>query len=338
MSEDADAGPECNEAAAGDTPDVGPLDRPVVIGLLTYKRPELLADALPLLTDQLATLGDLPEGSCVLVVDNDPDASARLAAAEVPGVAYVHEPTPGIAAARQAALEAAPAGALLAFIDDDEHPETGWLAHLVSTWVRFDRPAGVAGRVLPAYQAAPSDWVVAGGFFVRRSLPTGTPVQAAGAGSLLLDLAQVDRLGVSFDASLGLKGGEDTLFTRQLTHRGGRLLWCEEARATDLVPVDRTTRRWVLQRAFSHAGAAARVDLSIADTPLRRAATRARLVGGGLARVPASGLLYLRGLVRRSPRDRARAPWLAMRGLGLAAGGMGYGLVEYRRSDSAATK
>lgn len=326
MSTDAAHEPDADPAATA-----GTVDRPVLIGVLTYRRPALLADALPLLRAQLADLGDLPAGSCVLVVDNDPDASARATCADVPGVRYVHEPQPGIAAARQAALDAAPGDALLAFIDDDEHPEPGWLRHLVGTWVRCDRPAGVAGRVLPAYQAEPSDWVVAGGFFVRRSLPTGTPIQAAGAGNLLLDITQVNRLGVSFDVRLGLKGGEDTLFTRQLTHRGGRLVWCEEAQATDLVPADRTTRQWILQRAFSHAGAAARVDLSLADTAARRVQTRARLVLGGLARVPASGLLYLRGVVRRSPRDRARAPWLAARGLGLAAGGLGYGLSEYRR-------
>lgn len=324
-----------NDAAREPDADAGatavPLDRPVLIGVLTYRRPALLADALPLLRAQLADLGELPDGSCVLVVDNDPDASARATCAGVPEVRYVHEPRPGIAAARQAALDAAPADALLAFIDDDEHPEPGWLRHLVATWARYDRPAGVAGRVLPAYQVEPSAWVVAGGFFVRRSLPTGTPIQAAGAGNLLLDIPQVRRLGVSFDVRLGLKGGEDTLFTRQLTHRGGRLVWCEEAQATDLVPADRTTRQWILQRAFSHAGAAARVDLSLAATPGQRVRTRARLVLGGLARVPASGLLYLRGVLRRSARDRARAPWLAARGLGLAAGGLGYGLVEYRR-------
>lgn len=307
------------------------LDRPVVVAVLTYRRPELLAALLPALTAQVASLGQLPAGSGVLVIDNDPDASARSTCEAAPGVSYVHEPTPGIAVARQRALDEAPADALLAFIDDDEQPSPGWLAHLVTTWAEHDRPAGVAGRVLPAYQVEPDPWIVAGGFFVRRSLPTGTPVLTAGAGNLLLDLRQVAALGVQFDVSLGLRGGEDTLFTRQLTHRGGRLLWCEEAQAVDIVPADRATRAWVLQRAFSHAGAAARVDLSLADGPAGRAATRARLVAGGLARVPLAGATYLRGVLRGSARDRARAPWLAMRGLGLAAGGIGYGLVEYRR-------
>lgn len=321
-------------APPGERFDVTGLDRPVVIGVLTYRRPDLLASLLPVLGKQLADMGTPPAGSTVLVVDNDPDASARGVCSGLAGVTYAHEPTPGIAAARQRAIEASPSDALLVFIDDDETPAAAWLLHLVSTWLHHGRPAGVAGRVVPAYQADPDPWIVAGGFFVRRSLPTGTRVQAAGAGNLLLDLAQVAELGLSFDATLGLRGGEDTLFTRQLTHRGGILLWCEEAQASDIVPEDRANRRWVLQRAFSHAGAAARVDLSLASTPAAHALTRLRLVAGGVARVPLAGALYLRGVVRGSERDRARAPWLLARGTGLAAGGIGYSLQEYRRKTS----
>src|SRR3954469_16278179 len=70
----------------------------VVVAVLTYRRTDRLAGLLPQLVQQAAAVG-----AAVLVVDNDPEASARPVAAGSP-VRYVHEPRPGIAAARNRAL------------------------------------------------------------------------------------------------------------------------------------------------------------------------------------------------------------------------------------------
>ena len=228
--------------------------RPVTIAVLTYRREHLLRALADSLVAELAAVPGLPPASEILIVDNDPGASAQAIAQGVDGVRYVHEATPGIAAARQRTLEEVPSTHLLAFIDDDEIPVPGWLGLLLDAWETHGRPAGVAGRVVPRFEAEPDPFVVDGKFFERTLVPTGTLVQATGAGNLLLDLEQVTRLGLRFDLGLGLRGGEDTLFTRQLTARGGRLIRCREAEALDLVPRERATRRWVLQRAFSHAG------------------------------------------------------------------------------------
>src|SRR5829696_2372932 len=97
-----------------------------VVAVLTYRRVELLSG---LLADLVAQAATITPAATVLVVDNDPEGSAAdvvLGWAER-GVRYVHEPRPGISAARNRALtEAADADALV-FFDDDEHPCPGWL-------------------------------------------------------------------------------------------------------------------------------------------------------------------------------------------------------------------
>lgn len=317
------------------TEPVRPLDRPVTIAVLTFRRERLLPDLVERLTQELASAAPLPEGSGILVVDNDPEASARAVVGELPGVRYAHEAIPGIAAARQRTLDEVPPHHLLVFIDDDEVPVLGWLGLLLDAWATHGRPAGVAGRVVPRFEAVPEPFVVDGRFFERTLAPTGTEVPAAGAGNLLLDLEQIHRLGLRFDPSLGLRGGEDTLFTRQLTARGGRLIRCREAEAFDLVPAARSTKRWVLRRAFSQAGATTMVALALASGPLGRVRARSRIFIGGLLRIPAGCVVYLESWATGSRYQRARGPWLVAKGAGLVAGSFGVATEEYRRTGKA---
>ena len=107
-----------------------PPTRPptVLIAVLTYRRPDDLAALLPQLIQQASGAG---RDTSVLVVDNDPAASARAACTGYhPAVRYVHEPRPGIAAARSRALREAGRHDVLIFIDDDERPSGPWLRSL----------------------------------------------------------------------------------------------------------------------------------------------------------------------------------------------------------------
>jgi glycosyltransferase involved in cell wall biosynthesis len=268
----------------------------------------------------------------LLVVDNDPDGgAATLVRTWAPLVRYVHEPTPGLSAVRNRALMECSQIDLLAFMDDDGRPEPGWIKRLAVTWSEANCPAAVAGRVLEQFESAPDAWIVAGGFFRRRSLPTGTEVPTAPAGNLLLDMAAVRRLGLTFDDRFGLSGGEDTLFTRQLTARGGRIVWCEEAQVVDLVPSDRATRRWVLARARSHGNNACQVELAMVDTTFGSIRVRVRHLLGGAARWVGGHARHLVGVTCGSLRHQARGLRTAHRGVGMMTGATGRVVQEYSR-------
>ncbi|KGJ71971.1 hypothetical protein GY21_18555 [Cryobacterium roopkundense] len=308
----------------------------LTVAVVTYRRPTELARALPVILDHVRALNALPEGALdadVIVVDNDAAATAQpvARALDSPLVRYVVEPLPGIAAARNRALDETLGSDLLVFIDDDEQPRDGWLAHLVATW-RTTRAAAVSGRVISEFADALDPWVAAGDFFRRRSLETGTEIRVAAAGNLLLDLHQIRELGVRFDSSLGLSGGEDTLFSRELHRRAGRIVWCEESAATDFVPPARTTRRWVLRRAWSHGNTESVIDLYLAGSASRRLAARFSGTAQGLVRMIGGGGRYVLGVLTRSLRHQARGLRAACRGTGMVSGAFGVVYEEYGRT------
>jgi succinoglycan biosynthesis protein ExoM len=315
----------------------------VVVGVPTYRRRAELETLLPLL---LVQADDLPGHRVdVLVVDNDPEGSARGVVEALreqshdDRVRYAHEPTPGIAAVRNRILDLASAeldATLVAMIDDDERPEPGWLAALVATQEQTGA-ALVAGRVVPEFSGPLDPWVAAGRFHTRRNLATGTPLTVAAAGNLLLDVRQLRDLGHRFDARIGLSGGEDTLFSRELHARGATMVWCAESVVTDRVPPERMTRRWVLARATSHGDASVRVGLRLASGPSARAAFRVRSLVGGTLRVVVGGARAAAGGVLRRPVDQARGLRAVMRGAGMVRGAWGLHHVEYAREEDHGT-
>lgn len=295
----------------------------VSVAVLTFHRPAHIAE---LLTALQPLVGTTPTFDVeILVVDNDPAGSARSVVESFEGVRYCVEAEPGISAARNRALDEAAASRLLVFIDDDERPEVPWPEPLLRTWSETGA-AVVAGRVKVEFDRS-DPWFAAGGFFDRRSLPTGTAIDGASTNNLLVDLDRVREEGVRFDLGFGLSGGEDTLFTHTLHARGHRLVWCDEAVVIDRIPPDRMTRAWVLQRAWSHGNSAGAVQLRLGG-----AWARPVLLAGGLGRVLAGGGRLLLGSVTRNLRHRARGSRLARRGGGMLAAAFGSVYQEYRRA------
>lgn len=302
----------------------------VAIVVLTYQRPGDLAQILPALMSQARTL-DPP--AAVMVVDNDPAGSAerivRACAAEGVDVTYVLEPEPGIAAARNRALMECTRD-LLVFIDDDERPTIGWLRRLVDVYLR-DRPAGVVGPVAPEPAHEPEPWVLAGDFFERERRATYSEVTTAATNNLLLDVAQVRELGLTFDRRFGLSGGSDTLFTRQLASLGGRIVWCDDAVVTEVIPASRLTREWVLRRAYRSGNSDSRTTVELARGGRQRLLARLRMVGRGLLRLVGGAVRWLLGVLTGSLRRRVRGRRTIMRGAGMIAGAWGSVYHEYAR-------
>lgn len=318
-------GPVANPGVEGEVP-----SPPVVVSMLTYRRPLDLMQAIPSVLRQTTSLRP---SATLLVVDNDPAASARdvALAYAADGVRYVHEPRPGIAAARNRALAEAPAGALLIFIDDDERPHDRWLESLVGGFAAY-RSAAVVGPVVSEYEHEPEEWIRAGRFFDRRRMPTGTPVIVAATNNLLLDLSQIRPLGLTFDEKFGESGGSDTLFTRRLAAAGRSMIWCDEAVVTDVVPAARLTRTWVLRRAFRSGNSWIRTSLELAGSPSARLLVRVNGIGIGIVRLAGGASRLVVGMLIGSIGSRARGLRTVARGGGMLAGAVGYTFREYQRS------
>lgn len=293
----------------------------VVVAIPSFRRPDTLSVLLRALMGQADSIG-----ARVLVVDNDPDESARPVAAEF-GVDHVVEPERGLAAVRNRALDEAGQASVVVFIDDDEVPTDGWLALLVERW-RVTGAAAVSGRVETRFPDGFDDeWIIAGGFFQRVRFDDGALQHAAATNNLLLDLGFIRTHGLRFDAEFGLSGGEDILFTKQIVRAGGAIVSCPSALVLDTVDPVRLDRGWVLHRAY-------RVGVTSVRTELRLGgglAARANGALGGAARVAVGGARWLMGEVLRSPRHSARGARAAWRGWGMTMGAVGVRYEEYAK-------
>ncbi|WP_369052475.1 glycosyltransferase [Kineococcus terrestris] len=115
--------------------------------LATRDRPQQLRRALAALLDEPS------RPLRVVLVDNSPDpaatrATARAVAGGDPRVVVVHEPWPGLSAARNAGL-AHLSGDVVVLVDDDVIVTPGWLEELLAPFA--DPSVGlVTGAVLPA--------------------------------------------------------------------------------------------------------------------------------------------------------------------------------------------
>ena len=335
----------------------------LTIAMLTYRRNDYLAQVIPELLAQADDVCDAQTTASVLIVDNDPQAGARAvveaaraalageqsqaaetsraadsdAAAATSRLVYVHEPEPGIVAGRNRALSQAHGSDALVFIDDDEIPSPGWLKALVSTWCA-QGCAAVTGPTPPTFEVDPSPWVTASGAFDSWEAADGAQVRSADTGNLLLDLAVVEGLGLRFDPRYGLTGGEDSLFTRQLTRAGGVIRFAAGAVVTKRVPAARARRAWVLERSLRSGSSWARVRIDTAGpadggASGRLARLRLRLGYGakGLAKAGVDGVRAGVARIRGDVPAQARYEVSSRGGLGMVVGALGGHVREYGR-------
>ena len=337
----------------------------LTIAMLTYRRNEYLTQVIPQLLEQADDVSGPDATAGVLIVDNDPQAGARAVVeaaraalgsdpAESPEslgeddsavsaltsrLVYVHEPEPGIVAGRNRALSEARGSDALVFIDDDEIPSPGWLASLVSTW-RSQECAAVTGPTPPTFEDTPSPWVTASGAFDSWEAADGAQVRSADTGNLLLDLGVVERLGLRFDPRYGLTGGEDSLFTRQLTRAGGVIRFAAGAIVTKRVPAARARRTWVLERSLRSGSSWARVRIDTAGPADGTSGGLARLrlrLGYGIKGLAKAGVDGARAGVARIRGDvpaQARYEVSSRGGLGMVVGALGGHVREYGRPRS----
>ena len=227
--------------------------RRISVQIMTFHREAGLRRAV---RSVLAQHGVEPAAVEILIVDNSAEGSARSVAAGLAQVAeaagfqlrYVNETRPGIAQARNAGIRNAGAD-LIAYLDDDEEADPGWLAGMVAVLDKFDCDA-VGGPVLPIFEDGrpPNDpfwgWI----YDYDAKVPSGSTYRATGTGNCLFYKSRCCPTDTPFDPALGLTGGSDTRFFHNLAVTGKRVLWCAEGIVHEYVPASRTRLAYGLRR------------------------------------------------------------------------------------------
>ncbi len=219
------------------------------IGICTFRRPELEETLVSLFALSV------PPGAAVrlIVADNDavPSAEAlveRLRARSPFPIAYVHCPQSNISIARNACLAECQAD-YLAFIDDDETADAGWLSALLEK-ARATGADAVLGPVRAVYGAESADWMRDGDFHSTHPVFVGGRIRTGYTCNVLLDMGSPQVVGRTFALSLGQSGGEDTHFFTQLTQAGGLIEFAPEALILEAVPQKRASFSWLAKRRF----------------------------------------------------------------------------------------
>jgi succinoglycan biosynthesis protein ExoM len=300
----------------------------VAVCVATFRRPAGLERLLHGL-EGLAFAGEAPSLE-IVVVDNDPEQSARATCEALrPGLRwplrYEPEPRRGISHARNRAVAASRSWAdFVAFIDDDEAPEPDWIEQLLRVQASYDADV-VCGPVIRHFESEPPEWVKKGGFFVDARYPTGTDIPDPATNNVLIRTAVFGESDEPFDLRFGLTGGEDTHFFLRLGRAGRKMVWADEARVNEWVPVSRASGKWVLQRVYRTSNTWSICERELHPT-FRAAGMR---VAKGMARI-AYGLAILPVSWLFGRHMVVKSLWYVCWGAGNITGLMGLKFHEYR--------
>lgn len=298
----------------------------VAVCVATYKRPDDLAGLL----DSLSR-AHFQHPFRVIVVDNDPQATAHDVLSEAPQrwphlpVTALHEPLPGIAAARNCGLkELTDADEFVVFVDDDETVDASWMRELASTQNRFEADI-VSGPVESRYPSNAPKWVVRGKYHQRTRRPTGLyPRYISKTNNVMVRVAFLRLLeDPEFDNAFGLTGGSDTELFLRLRARRPVVAWCEEAVAREDVPWERLSFAWIRRRWIRNGNVIGRIWAR------ERRHLLALIVGVGM--MVCCSILGLATLPWRGPLH-AMAVKEFFRGFGVIAAIFNSRVVEYVRS------
>ncbi|MCB1097953.1 MAG: glycosyltransferase family 2 protein [Verrucomicrobiae bacterium] len=222
----------------------------ITVCVCTYKRPSLLGDLISNLVIQETSSRFTYD---IVVVDNDAGQSARetvanLCDSHAVQMRYAVEPEQNIARARNLAMSLC-SGDFVAFIDDDEIPNSTWLFTLFEG-LDTQGADGALGPVVPRYTADTPSWVVAGEFYSRQTHSDGHVVswQEGRTGNLLFKREILATMREPFRVEFIT--GEDQDFFRRAISLNYSFVWVAGAVVHEHVPESRCKRRFMLRRAI----------------------------------------------------------------------------------------
>ncbi|HLY24844.1 MAG TPA: glycosyltransferase, partial [Aggregatilineales bacterium] len=229
------------------------MQKRVTVAICTYNRCQSLQKTLE---SVFAQITDFAFG--ILVVDNastdgTQEAIRSIQNAPIP-VDYVLESQQGITFARNRALDAVTTP-FIAFIDDDEIVEPGWLAALIGAFdVAKPTPSVVGGQLRIKWTQQQPSWMPDELLGMLGRLDYGSNLKIvkmvnSGNFAFPIELARAYR----FNTSLGLFGnqqnpGEDAEILRRIRRNGGLVYYQPAAVVTHIVGQARESRAYLYSR------------------------------------------------------------------------------------------
>lgn len=192
----------------------------------------------------------------IVVMDNDILKSAKEITNKKSKfeILYYSDPRKGLANVRNSIIDIAIKNNYthIAFLDDDEELATKyWLEHLFKCMIN-NKADVVTGPVLTEYNQKVANWIIKSDYFNRKRHKTGSKMQYAGAGNLLIDMQIFKRnADLRFDTNFNSSGGEDTDFFYNLTKKGLKIIWCDEAVVKEPLVENRANFRYMINRSLN---------------------------------------------------------------------------------------
>jgi glycosyltransferase involved in cell wall biosynthesis len=291
--------------------------------ICTYRRPDELRRLLDRIVEEGADIDDIASVG-VIVVDDAPDRSAEPVVARfgtsVPlGAHYAATASGNISIARnRAVVGGLQLADLLVFIDDDCLPDPGWLRALLTTRLRTGAEI-VSGCCLDEPPAEAPRWLMEAPFLSGPLDHADGEVMDVGAMKNTLVTAEfLRRTGLRFESDFGMAGGEDVMWFRSAQALGATVRYSAGAVVREVVPLARTSTRYVLRRAFWYGNTEAVTSIAAGKFG------RGRMLVSGAKRMLVSLCRPFARLARgRSPQWRYATSEL-LRGIGRMLGAAGF--------------
>jgi hypothetical protein len=253
----------------------------------------------------------------IVAIDNSPEGSALATFSKLEAEApvpfrWAHEPKPGVAQARNAALKLAQ-GELVAWLDDDEEASPDWLAALIA--VRHDTGAqSVFGPVL-----ARADHDTGNSEFYERLYTRDGPAndgvcsRAYGIGNSLQPRAMFDDE-QPFDTRADERGGEDDALFASWAEAGATFAWAGGARVIEHLGAERTHLAHGLKRAFAYGQGPCELAWAAGNLPVLArhmcvGAAQTIVYGAASAVVIAGSTPHALALLDRAARGAGKVFW-----------------------------
>ncbi|MFS3135432.1 glycosyltransferase family 2 protein [Gluconacetobacter sacchari] len=251
---------------------------------------------------------DAPISWEIVVADNHPD---RLAAPVVSAfdstipLRHIAAGDRNIAEARNLGVKAA-RGAFIAFVDDDEAPEPGWLMAHYRCLARTGADASF-GAISPIFEGgSPPGWDPQGRYYSTDfGLPDGTTIEplkwfpprprGVSTANVMLKRSSCFSGDKPFDEDFGRTGGEDTLLLLRLAQAGRRFVWCVGAEVVEFNEAGRQSFRYMCRRVQRSSRHSAEVRMAISSHKLL---TRMSVYFIALSQLSVFGTLWA---LRRKP-------------------------------------